>query len=706
MTEITYGFLKGVVAFVDVWSTSKTENYSSSFIKQLQDMGAEVVSKTLNKRMVVPPPGQRLRKLECKELEERVDEDLFPARYEESKLGLKNKRTHRCMQPRDIPTNTPENDRRLKKKLDKLMEGIIPPFPIALETSPFIIDEESGIVYSPSLKRSESMALRLAEMGVKSDNLSPTGKDEPSISHAGSLKFIDEQDKNIKEISNEQNIQEHKESATSPCNVIRDERKFEISKLSSRSKQGLLTTMKGLGSFGTNQNAHLEMDISVNQTSVSDNPEKLKRSVSKSLANTVHREREKTKHYMEKQTNSGRFTENEPRPQNDASKHHKNVWKSQSRASAVHLVASPGALPSTKALEDDVFEDMFSPVNNASKQAKRFSFIRSGVQLPIFDLKDSNHQSKRTRNTKRKHDEVNDKKTGTDSLHLGQCGLPKSTNFEGLEHKSPAKKQRRQSGYKPISTEISAKEFNPGKSFTAKGKKVSVTKPPESSSKIDKKQPELEAKAHPNLEDDIEKRQQDFKIVGKENKSTSDKIEQSTEMCSRNNMVKDNYTKKKRSLVMTSMPTEKQEVIYQLVRSLGGFTVVDNVCDSTSHVVSGTPRRTVNVLLGIARGCWILSYEWISRLQQHLSAGEYQQDLFQDQLPMFVSPNSQPPCSSLTELIRLCGGTVCRSVRQAGICIGGYKAKKPEGNVSISEQWILDCVTHLQILPYRNYILE
>ncbi|TRZ02055.1 hypothetical protein DNTS_028140 [Danionella cerebrum] len=395
MTEITYGFLKGVVAFVDVWSTSKTENYSSSFIKQLQDMGAEVVSKTLNKRMVVPPPGQRLRKLECKELEERVDEDLFPARYEESKLGLKNKRTHRCMQPRDIPTNTPENDRRLKKKLDKLMEGIIPPFPIALETSPFIIDEESGIVYSPSLKRSESMALRLAEMGVKSDNLSPTGK------------------------------------------------------------------------------------------------------------------------------------------------------------------------------------------------------------------------------------------------------------------------------------------------------KVSVTKPPESSSKIDKKQPELEAKAHPNLEDDIEKRQQDFKIVGKENKSTSDKIEQSTEMCSRNNMNKDNYTKKKRSLVMTSMPTEKQEVIYQLVRSLGGFTVVDNVCDSTSHVVSGTPRRTVNVLLGIARGCWILSYEWISRLQQHLSAGEYQQDLFQDQLPMFVSPNSQPPCSSLTELIRLCGGTVCRSVRQAGICIGGYKAKKPEGNVSISEQWIL-----------------
>ncbi|KAI7805229.1 hypothetical protein IRJ41_002315 [Triplophysa rosa] len=96
----------------------------------------------------------------------------------------------------------------------------------------------------------------------------------------------------------------------------------------------------------------------------------------------------------------------------------------------------------------------------------------------------------------------------------------------------------------------------------------------------------------------------------------------------------------------------------------------------------------------------------ICRLQQHLSAGEHQQDLFQDQPPMFVSPHSQPPCSSLTELIQLCGGTVCRSVRQAGICIGEYNGKKPEGSRSLSEQWVLDSVTHLTLLPYENYVLE
>ncbi|KAK3554723.1 hypothetical protein QTP70_032624 [Hemibagrus guttatus] len=79
----------------------------------------------------------------------------------------------------------------------------------------------------------------------------------------------------------------------------------------------------------------------------------------------------------------------------------------------------------------------------------------------------------------------------------------------------------------------------------------------------------------------------------------------------------------------------------------------------------------------------------ICRLQQHLSAGEHQQDLFREQPLMFVSSLSQPPCHSLTELVQLCGGTVCRSVRQAGICIGEYKGKKPEETKCLSEQWVL-----------------
>nr|ACH43665.1 putative microcephalin [Taeniopygia guttata] len=42
--------LKGISAFVEVWSSSRTENYSKTFEQQLLDMGAEV-SKTLNKHV-------------------------------------------------------------------------------------------------------------------------------------------------------------------------------------------------------------------------------------------------------------------------------------------------------------------------------------------------------------------------------------------------------------------------------------------------------------------------------------------------------------------------------------------------------------------------------------------------------------------------------------------------------------------------------
>uniref|UniRef100_A0A3Q4MNS8 Microcephalin 1 n=1 Tax=Neolamprologus brichardi TaxID=32507 RepID=A0A3Q4MNS8_NEOBR len=170
-----------------------------------------------------------------------------------------------------------------------------------------------------------------------------------------------------------------------------------------------------------------------------------------------------------------------------------------------------------------------------------------------------------------------------------------------------------------------------------------------------------------------------------------------------------------RTLVMTSMPTEKQNTVVQVVKALGGFLIVDRVCESTTHVVSGEHRRTLNILLGIARGCWILSFEWIlwsleqrqwipeepyelsdqfpaaqiCRLQRHLSAGEHQQDLFQGQPAMFVSQHSQPPTQSLVELIELCGGTVCKTVRQAGICIGKYSGRRPEGSRILSEQWVL-----------------
>ena len=106
------------------------------------------------------------------------------------------------MQPKDSPERTPENNRRMRKKLDKMMKDLVPKQPLGktllhllvtspnqwiqllisqlllstvTDVSPIIIDEESGIVYSPGLKRSDYMAQRLKDMKQKRENLSPTG---------------------------------------------------------------------------------------------------------------------------------------------------------------------------------------------------------------------------------------------------------------------------------------------------------------------------------------------------------------------------------------------------------------------------------------------------------------------------------------------------------------------------------------------------
>ncbi|NXW21566.1 MCPH1 protein, partial [Circaetus pectoralis] len=181
----------------------------------------------------------------------------------------------------------------------------------------------------------------------------------------------------------------------------------------------------------------------------------------------------------------------------------------------------------------------------------------------------------------------------------------------------------------------------------------------------------------------------------------------------------------------TSVARErKQNTVIQVVNKLGDFLFSDDVCETTSHVVTGSPRRTLNVMLGIARGCWIVSYEWvlwslelghwiseepyelssifpaapICRLQHHLSTGKYQQNLFSNQPVMFVSPTSQPPCKKLIELIQLSGGKICKALRQAKICIGKKPGKKYQEIKCLSEKWVLDSITQHRICPMENYI--
>lgn len=65
-------------------------------------------------------------------------------------------------------------------------------------------------------------------------------------------------------------------------------------------------------------------------------------------------------------------------------------------------------------------------------------------------------------------------------------------------------------------------------------------------------------------------------------------------------------------MIFSPLSDRKQSVVTRVVAKLKGFSLAREVCESTTHVLAGKALRTLNVLLGLARGCWVLSYEWVS----------------------------------------------------------------------------------------------
>ncbi|KFO83511.1 Microcephalin, partial [Buceros rhinoceros silvestris] len=185
-----------VSAFVDVWSSNRTENYSKTFEHQLLDMGAKV-SKTLNKYVthVVFKDGhlatwRKAQKMgvkvvsvlwveKCQETGVHVDESLFPAGDTNEGLPLLIKK-HKCMQPKDFVEKTPENDRKLQRRLDRMAKELaIQKTAINTETDvPVLLFEDNGsLVYSPVNKRKDqcnAMEGIVTEMPGKREDLSPT----------------------------------------------------------------------------------------------------------------------------------------------------------------------------------------------------------------------------------------------------------------------------------------------------------------------------------------------------------------------------------------------------------------------------------------------------------------------------------------------------------------------------------------------------
>ncbi|XP_068579721.1 microcephalin isoform X2 [Cebidichthys violaceus] len=793
--------LKDVVVYVDVWSSDKMANYSKTFIQQLQEMGAQV-SKTFNKQVthVVfnnghPATWRKAKKSDvrlvsvlwvgrCYDDGVRVDEELYPALNDESNPMLKNKR-HRCMQPKDSPERTPENDRRMRKKLDKMMKALAPKQPLVTDvSSPIIIDEENGIVYSPALKRSDYMAQRLKDMKEKRENLSltasqmvescsPTGlkpslgstptvlklmydqSDDDSSASVAEPAYSPDKEEGRTQVDvtdHDHPEQRHRKGSKkpwlSPCNNVpkqisshvecedfKDEdvtRQKKSRRTSVRKKPAEKHKAVGLlespskDRSGNSKSFHKEKRQSEIKSS-SPSPNKIEKGKIKAAKSFTETETLCSDTASSCLSSPAKLGDGAAKLSKESATQSQRRTK-QARSSLSDLVRSFTISSDSRSVpsgstdgDDNVFEDYFSPANHhpKSKTPPLPNLpVERHIQIP-FEL-DLVPKKRKLRRSESIGSETKSKKKILETSRPSDASSkPRSHPQQDVKEPLPASespsadvtlvaKRRRQSTLPFMSTSTTTSD-----AVTQRRASTSVwpTASTEADTVSEKNSVNVISHTFENVgggnERTVAAALTELPSEGEEenhNKQVSLSLQ---------NMV--NQTKAMRTLVMTSMPTEKQHTLAQVVTTLGGFSIVDRVCESTTHVVSGGHRRTLNILLGIARGCWILSFEWIlwcleqrqwipeepyelsdhfpaaqiCRLQRHLSAGEHQQDLFQDQPAMFVSQHSQPPTQSLVELIQLCGGTVCKSVRQAGICIGTYSGRRPEGSRVLSEQWVL-----------------
>ncbi|XP_072264532.1 microcephalin isoform X2 [Pyxicephalus adspersus] len=834
--------LKGVTAYVEVWSSSRTENYSQSFTEQLLNLGAKV-TKRLNKQVThvvfkdgsqstwdkAVKSGVKLVSVlwvdKCREAAAHVDESTFPALNPNEGLPHLIKKKRKCMQPKDLVFKTPENDRRLARKFDKMLKELED----KKASADLSFDEERSLIFSPAAiiaDRCNAMEKRLQEMKNGRQNLSPTENNGNILDTSYDELFGSPEKKD--EVSSTLNNKEKDDVHLHCINL------FPIETKSARSSSG---TVKKQNSGSRNQSRGRKSQVKLKTNNdigdnygsdvVSETPTEKKKAPSldsifttktcitnlnkectgqypvrpyaegktwKSYSPKSHEstnEDNKTGNfwklgYTEPETSSlespstaNRLTEmckNKGRtrrsncldPKSEVSAKKKSIIKEQSKSNP------PLSNADSVVTEYDDFFSSNEVKTNLSKLGRLSLTLkppRSPSPPPLFSDQKGAGKRRRSTNIMQQETQRAKKRRTVHAVSLFNSSPVQSTIEEDCSFPTVPEKKNRNSQKCSIlnavefplkNTEISAeKHLQKTKANESQHDRLaedsrtndnrgSQSSPSNGLKKVTNStssngiQREVVLQRGLNLKNGLaleehEKQMISLQTSAESRTSGSDAIAGLSKMFNeqRNKSTKESRKTGKskkvtRSLVMTKMSVEKQNNVIQVVKKLGGFIFSHTVCESTSHVVSGSAGRTLNVILGIARGCWILSYDWIlwslecgqwipeepyelsenfpgapiCRLQRHLSGEDYHQDFLSSMPPIFISPSSDPPRDKLSEVVQLCGGKVCKTIRQAKICIGMFMGKKPADMTSVSEKWLLDSVTQHKLHPLENYELQ
>nr|XP_051688646.1 microcephalin isoform X2 [Oryctolagus cuniculus] len=729
----------------------------------------------------------------CRTAGAHIDESLFPAANTSEHLPSLIKKKRKCMQPKDFFPKTPDNDKRLQKKFDKMAQELQRQKTTLDNDTPVLLFESNGMLtYSPTVKvcsHHSSMEKRLQEMKEKRENLSPTSSQMIEQSGDNTSHSVCDTSLNITrgtlctdesfDLCGNSECRNQETKLREPTNEIKSDGCIASPILKTNSIHSLASST--CLSHTSPQKSVEEINLQGDPVGeVATSNRKQAGSVSKkmwspTLSTTKDHPHSRPKNFSAKRK---RMSPPDERPKKKKSSRRLVLPRLQlcKSETSPQFMTRP-AVEALGGLESS-YEDYFSPDNLKERDSERLpseSPMPSGPAL--FHCRSL---SKRER---------------TNILGMSDFSCigeePRSTDFPNLTAKLSFSPQKHANGEGSASKKTAAPAERPESPRQAVLQQGGDSECPHRDSSS-----HLEDPARPvGLGSDLtalkgggEERREltDLKSMEKEDASskmsnssvgdmqTDDKlnfvdacnVEKSTEekeniprgysksvengprrhdnlghtSCEGSkHLIKHQEESKTsgkgkkptRTLVMTSMPSEKQNVIIQVVSKLKGFALAAEVCDTTTHVLAGRPARTLNVLLGLARGCWVLSYEWVlwslelghwiseepfelsnyfpaapvCRRERHMAQGQYQGTLFADQPPMFISPASSPPRAKLCELVHLCGGQISPVPSRASIFIGPHSGKKKETVVYLSEKWVLDSITQHKLCASENYLL-
>ncbi|XP_066151155.1 microcephalin-like [Euwallacea fornicatus] len=183
------------------------------------------------------------------------------------------------------------------------------------------------------------------------------------------------------------------------------------------------------------------------------------------------------------------------------------------------------------------------------------------------------------------------------------------------------------------------------------------------------------------------------------------------------------------TIVCTKLHKVDVQLFVQIVHKLGKFNIQDQVGERTTHLVAGESKRTINMLRAVARGCWVVNFQWVlqslkagkwlpedqfevtdfarvvqkSRLERQAFGPKYTLDIFENCPPIHVASSTNPRSSDLKELITTCKGKIVTSRRMAKIVVGQYV--KQDNTVCVNEFWVLDSITFYRKMPFKQKYL-